>query len=253
MAKRTVKKIVNALGFYAKGAWGDDKVKANVIQAEAERRELLKKVDELHIELQEGNTKTGRISYTVSLYPVMDCGGCKGCHCRNICYDLRHDVINKDCRKYRLINSAIHKADPKRYWEEIEKEIKAKFCVFLRGNVGGDLSNDDFGYLFDMCNRNKKCTFQYFTKNYDGANTAIKANGGTWPDNLKLMFSRLPGLECDNPYHVPEFHINFGDGCPFTGPEYGAYFCNGNCSECYYSDKGCIGAERGDNITVNYH
>ena len=247
------KNIVEALGFYVKGAWSDLKVKAHVLQAEKERRELLKRVEELHVELLEGNGKTGKMSYTVSLYPVMDCGGCKGCPCRNICYDLRHDVIKKDCRKYRLINSAIHKADPKRYWAEIEAQIKEKFCIFLRGNVGGDLTDDDFFYLFDMCKRNKRCTFQYFTKNYDGANAAIKANGGKWPKNLALSFSRLPGLECDNPYHVPEVHINFGEGCPFTGPEFGAYFCNGNCSYCFYYNEGCIGAKKGGNIVINVH
>lgn len=245
-------KRITRLGFYVPKAWTIEKVMENVRKAKEERDMLLENVRNLHVSLQNGNNKTGMMSKTVSLYPVLDCN-CDGCPCAEICYDMRHDIINKDCRKYRLINSAIHKADPERYWWEIEKKVKEEFCIFLRGNVGGDLTNDDYLFLFDMCKRNERCTCQYFSKNYNGGNNAIKANRGELPDNLKLMYSRLPNLECENPYEIPESHINFGVGCPFTGPEYGAYFCNGNCTECFYDMKGCIGAKRRDNIVLNYH
>lgn len=245
---------VKALGFKVPIiAWSDEAVARNVRKAKEDRDLLMQNVNDIHVDLLPGNEKTGCMSYTVSLYPVLDCGGCKGCPCRNICYDLRHDVIKKDCKKYRLINSAIHKADPERYWKEIEEQINSLFCVFLRGNVGGDLTDEDFFYLFEMCKRNQRCTFQYFTKNYSGGNAAIKANDGIWPENLKLMYSRLPGLDCSNPYHVPETHINFGDGCPCTAPDFGSYFCKGNCTECWYKAEGCIGCKPGESVTFNAH
>lgn len=245
--------FVKSLGFDVANAWSDEAVARNVRKAKEDRDALMENVNNLHVELLPGNGKTGDISRTVSLYPVLDCGGCKGCPCRNICYDLRHDVTHKECRKYRLINSAIHKADPERYFWEIEQKIKELFVVFLRINVGGDLIGDDFNILFDMCKRNGRCKHQIFTKDYNDCNAAIKANGGEYPENLALIYSRLPNLECPNPYNVPEAHINFGDGCPCTAPLFGAYFCGGNCTECWYHEKGCLGVKKGESVMFNAH
>jgi len=83
-----------------------------------------KKADKLHVKLQKGNSKTGPNCYTVSLMPVIDCGNCS--MCSHNCYDLKSDLMYKQTVADRARNSAIHKADPERYWKEIDTQIKAK-------------------------------------------------------------------------------------------------------------------------------
>ena len=51
------------------------------------RNEYEKEIDNVHVKLQQGNSKTGKNVYTVSLIPIADCGkNCK--ECKKECYDV---------------------------------------------------------------------------------------------------------------------------------------------------------------------
>lgn len=208
------------------------------------RSEVTKHVEDYHVILQDGNDKTGCLSKTVSLIPIADCGNCSGCSL--LCYDVRNDCWRDSVRYSRAVNSAIYHADHDRFWREIMEQVEAEGVTFLRINVGGDLRAWDYPYLREMGERFPDLTVQFFTKMYDEVNAWYDA-GNRWPANIRCIFSRWEGMECNNPYHFPESHILWKDGRT-TAPEFGAYYCSGNCTECKLEHKGCPALRRFDEL-----
>lgn len=95
-----------------------------------------KNVKNLHISISVCNTKLGAIP-SVSLLPVIDCGNCKAC--KLSCYDLRHDLMYKECKSSRAKNSAIYAADPERYFREIDAWLTLNYPRAFRWHIGGDI------------------------------------------------------------------------------------------------------------------
>lgn len=236
MAKRHVK-------------WSPAAVTRFVKKAIKAREIILAEVDKHHVRLMPGNGKTGINCRTVSLLPVVDCKKCD--KCKGDCYDLQHDVINKQCFQIRVENSAIHKADPIRYWAEIEREIQETFCPELRINVGGDLSGIDFECINGIGERNPGCDILFFSKNDDECNAWLDIHGDFVP-NVKCIYSRWPGMEMKNPHNMPESHILWPDGST-TAPDFGAYFCKGNCSYCHFHKEGCWTLQKGEHVIFEAH
>ena len=81
-------------------------------------------VKNLHVKLQQGNSKTGKSCWTVSLIPIIDCANCS--MCKDTCYDIRNVCFQPKVKTDRARNSAIHKTDIKRFWDEVSYGIKYK-------------------------------------------------------------------------------------------------------------------------------
>ena len=213
-------------------------------------KELLANVHNLHVDLMEGNEKTGENCRTVSLIPGADCVNCS--HCLGECYDVRNVCITDTVIYQRAKNSAIHKADPERYWKEISEQIKLLMVTELRLNVGGDFTNEDFFYIEKVAKENKSCDILFFTKNYDGLNAFLDKRNGRKPKNMQVIASVWEGMPFDNKWNVPCSHVLHNDGRT-TAPEYGSVYCGGNCSACHYFKQGCWTLKRGDNVVFLYH
>lgn len=219
------------------------------------RAEYLKMpVDELVklVKLVPGNIKTGGSYYTVSLIPVVDCvAGCAKT-CARWCYDIQSDIITPGAARLRAINSAMHKIDPHLYWERITDLCKAQFVDHLRINVGGDITPLDVYLIVDMAKKLKGTVIHVFTKNYGAVNTYLFCKKKTaFPKNMKVIFSRWPGMKCENPYGIPECHVDFGDG-KCEAPE-GSELCGGNCTKCAFEHSGCHGLRKGEAVVIKYH
>lgn len=212
------------------------------------RNEMINNIDNVHVKLQKGNRKTGSNCYTVSLAPIIDCSNCSGC--KGQCYDIRNDVIYPQVIADRAKNSAIHKMQPNRYWNEIDQQIKANFVTELRLNVGGDLSDNDFEYVATLGKENPRTMILFFTKNYKGINKFLENN--SFPENVKPIMSAWEGMEMDNPHNLPCSHVLYEDGRT-TAPEYGAVYCGGNCSECAFNGDGCWNLKHGEHVIFKAH
>lgn len=232
----------------AKAALTNEGYKKRISTITKARKEALKTASNMHVKLQPGNRKTGSQCWTVSLMPVVDCGNCK--HCSHNCYDLKADLIYPAVIADRAKNSAIHKIDPARYWAEIDAQIKANFVIQLRINVGGDLSDDDFEYVAKLGRRNKNTMILFFTKNYKGINAFLEHH--RFPKNVHPIMSRWEGMEMVNPYHLPESHLLYDDGRT-TAPEYGSYYCGGNCTECFFKEEGCWNLKKNESVIFRAH
>lgn len=232
----------------------DEVWKGRVKKMKAVRDEFMKMtVNELLklLKLLPGNRKTGGSYYTISLIPILDCvkDACKTCG--KWCYDIQSVCITKEVIRLRAINSALHKKAPDVYWMRITELCKLQFVEHLRINVGGDVTFDDIGWIVRLANQCKKTIVHVFTKNYDAVNTYLRIEKKPFPKNLKVIFSRWPGMECDNPYGIPECHVDFGDG-KCEAPE-GSEVCGGNCTACAFSHTGCHGLKKGEAVVIKYH
>ena len=212
------------------------------------REEFLNHIDDVHIHLQKGNTKTGNNCYTISLIPIADCANCQ--HCKYDCYDVINVCYIKEVKYDRARNSAVHKADPKRFWQEIDAEIKSKYVMELRLNVGGDLTDTDFSYVAELGRNNPRTMILFFTKNYDGINKYL--DNDTFPENVKPIVSAWEGMEMDNRHNLPCAHVLWNDG-KTTAPDYGATYCGGNCSKCAFNGDGCWNMKNGEHVIFHAH
>lgn len=213
-----------------------------------ERKIRLADIKNQHVVLQKGNSKTGVNCWTVSLAPIIDCINCD--KCSQQCYDIRHDLIYKQSINDRARNSAIHKAEPDRYWAEIDLQIKANFVTQLRLNVGGDLTDNDFEYVKVLGEENPKTMILFFTKNYKGINKFLEKN--RFPENVHPIMSAWEGMERENPHNLPQSHVLYEDGRT-TAPQYGAVYCGGNCSECAFKGEGCWNLKEGEHVIFRAH
>lgn len=212
------------------------------------RDEYLKDVENTHVKVQKGNTKTGMNCFTVSLIPIADCPGkCMkkgGCGLTG-CYDIQNVCFQPMVQNDRARNSAIHLADPERYWREIGDWIEVLDIRELRLNVGGDLTDADFYYVKKLAEDHPGADILFFTKNDDGLNKFL--DDTDFPANVHYLVSCWPNMVTNNPHNVPESHIIWEDGST-TLPKgvhkkYVSY-CGGNCSECSAHNTGCWALNR---------
>ena len=227
---------------------GKKAVKGRVLKLIKVREQMLEDVDNLHVKIQKGNRKTGINCYTVSLLPIVDCPNCS--ECMWDCYDIKNDLIYPAVINDRCRNSAIHKADIKRFWNEIDVQLKANFVKEFRINVGGDLTDEDFKYVKELGENNPKVMILFFTKNYKGINEFLKGN--SFPENVHPIMSAWCGMEMENPNNLPESHVLYEDGTT-TAPEFGAIYCGGNCSECAFNGEGCWNLKAGEHVIFKAH
>ncbi len=227
---------------------GRDAVKSRVQKLVDKRNEMMVDVENLHVKLQRGNRKTGQNCWTVSLLPVIDCVNCS--ECMWDCYDLKSDLIYPQVINDRCKNSAIHKVDITRFWDEVNTQVKANFVTELRINVGGDLRDEDFAYVKQLGIDNPRTMILFFTKNYKGINRFLDNN--IFPENVKPIMSAWCGMEMENKHNLPCSHVLYEDG-KTTAPEYGATYCGGNCSECAFNGEGCWNLKRGEHVIFRAH
>lgn len=215
----------------------------------AMREEYIKDIDNVHIKLQQGNSKTGKSVYTVSLIPIADCGhNCK--ECKKQCYDVINVCFQPAVQNDRARNSAVHKTDIARFWDEVSYGIKYNCVQTLRLNVGGDICAADLPYINKVAKDNPKCDILFFTKSYEEVNEYLNEN--VFETNIHCIMSAWENTEMENPHNLPVSHVLYADGRT-TAPEFGSYYCGGNCAICKYNDEGCWNLKCGESVIFPAH
>ena len=64
--------------------------------------------------------------------------------------------------------------------------------------------------------------------------------------------SAWENTEMDNPHNLPVSHVLYADGRT-TAPEFGSYYCGGNCAMCKYNDEGCWTLKCGESVIFPAH
>lgn len=197
------------------------------------------------IKISPGNSKLGAIP-SVSLPAVTTC---RVCECQKKCYAKRLERLRPSVHKAYQNNLDILMKDPETYWREVEAAIM--LSRFFRFHVSGDIPNLEYlQHMVDIAKRNQHCQILCFTKRYEFVNRYLE-DGGTFPDNLHMIFSAWVGLDLVNPFSLPVAHVRYRDGSTTASDR--AIECGGNCSDCAVTDGGCWSLGNGEEVVFNEH
>lgn len=201
------------------------------------------------MKIQKGNAKTGNACWTVSLIPVHDCPNCSECY--RLCYDLRNDCQYPAVLNDRARNSALRETNLNGYWKRVSELVTENCITELRLNVGGDLCYNDFVAINEIVAReNDKTDILFFTKNYADIDRFL--DEGEFFANVHPIRSCWIGMESENKHNMPCSHVLFADGRT-TAPEFGSYYCQGNCTKCHFKGEGCWTLNKGEDVVFLAH
>jgi len=174
---------------------------------------------------------------------------CRACDCTSICYAHKIERLRPTVRSAYQNNLSILQNDPQQYWREIEAALMLN--RYFRFHVAGDIPDDlYFEKMVELTRRQCHCNVLCFTKRYDIVNRYIEKYG-CLPVNLHVILSAWRGLKMENPYCLPEAHVQYKDGST-TAPD-NAVSCGGNCSECAQKSGGCWTLGSGEAIVFQEH
>ena len=196
------------------------------------------------VSISKGNSKMGAIP-SVSLPACITCN--PSAPCFKLCYAAKITRLYKTVKTAYENNLQILKDDPALYWEQVK--TGAKMARYFRFHVSGDIPNlEYFKQMVLLATELKHTSFLAFTKQYKIVNEFLK-DGGTIPENLKIIFSNWGSWKCENPYKLPECEVILKGSDP--APEW--KICGGNCTECACRGIGCWELKNGETIAIYQH
>ena len=196
------------------------------------------------VSISKGNSKMGAIP-SVSLPACVTCN--KNAPCFKLCYAAKITRLYKTVKQAYENNLNILNNDPALYWEQVKQG--AQMARYFRFHVSGDIPNPD--YLVQMIKLAKSLpntNFLAFTKQYYIVNQYLN-DGGTIPENLKIIFSNWGAWKCENPHKLPECEIILKGSEPAPNWK----ICGGNCTECACRGIGCWELKQGETIAIYQH
>ena len=196
------------------------------------------------VSISKGNSKMGAIP-SVSLPACITCN--PDAPCFGKCYARRLSARRATVRDAYTRNHDILKSDPGAYWLQVK--AAASVTRFFRFHVSGDIPNGE--YLTNMIQTAEELPNTYFlafTKQYHIVNDYL-TNGGTIPQNLKIIFSNWGAWKCENPHNLPQCEIVLKGNEPARSWK----ICGGNCTACACAGIGCWELKNGETIAIYEH
>lgn len=205
------------------------------------------------VHISPSNGKMGPIP-SVSLPAGETCR--KDAPCYQKCYARRLEAFRTTVHDSYVDNLAVLIQDPSVYWREVEASIM--MSRYFRFHVAGDIPDPDYlERMMYVTNRNQHCDVLCFSKQYEIGDDYLRRHeksdpiGLGVPKNMHFVYSVWKGLECPNPYRMPEAHILYKDGTTTARPD--AIPCGGNCTDCAKHEGGCWKLKRGDQLVIKEH
>lgn len=200
----------------------------------------------MNVKISKGNSKMGSIP-SVSIPSGATCRS--DCECSVKCYAKKLERMRPSVREAYKHNYMVLQTQPGTYWREVEASIMTS--RFFRFHVSGDIPDGAYlAHMVEIAKRNPHCEILCFTKKYDIVNRFLDSCCEL-PQNLHVVFSVWRGLQCHNPYSLPEAHVRYRDGT--TTARKDAKECGGNCTQCAITDDGCWTIKKGEQVIFNEH
>ena len=182
---------------------------------------------------------------SVSLPAGITCN--PGAPCFKFCYARRIEYRYKESRAAYARNLEIYKTDPGAYWLQVK--AAAMISRYFRFHVSGDIpSIEYFNNMVAVARDLPGTNFLAFTKQYEIVNQFLN-DGGTIPENLKVIFSNWGAWKCENPHGLPVCEVILKGSEP--APDW--KICGGNCTDCACRGIGCWELKNGDTIAIYQH
>jgi hypothetical protein len=196
------------------------------------------------ISISHGNSKMGAIP-SVSLPACVTCN--PNAPCFKKCYAAKLERIYKNTRNAYARNLDILETEPAHYWIQVKA---AAMCTrYFRYHVSGDIPNGHYlKMMVQIAQELPNTIFLAFTKQFPIVNDYLN-DGGTIPDNLKIIFSNWGAWKCENPHGLPTSEVIFKGSEPAQDWK----ICGGNCAECACRGVGCWELKNGETIAFYEH
>lgn len=196
------------------------------------------------ISISHGNSKMGAIP-SVSLPACITCNPSAPCFKK--CYAAKLERIYKNTRNAYARNLDILETEPAHYWLQVKA---AAMCTrHFRYHVSGDIPNGHYlKMMVQIAQELPNTVFLAFTKQYPIVNDYLN-DGGTIPENLKIIFSNWGAWKCENPHGLPMSEVIFRGSEPAPGWK----ICGGNCAGCACRGVGCWELKNGETIAFYEH
>ncbi len=196
------------------------------------------------ISISKGNSKLGAIP-SVSLPACVTCN--PDAPCFNKCYARRIEYRYKQSRAAYAHNLTVLQTAPAHYWLQVK--AAAITTRFFRYHVSGDIPNGHYlKMMIQTANELPHTNFLAFTKQYHIINDFLN-DGGTIPENLKIIFSNWGAWKCENPHNLPACEIILKGSEPAPNWK----ICGGNCTACACAGIGCWELKNGETIAIYEH
>lgn len=201
-------------------------------------------MNQLKVSISNGNSKMGAIP-SVSLPACITCNPAAPCF--KECYAIRIARRYKQTNAAYKRNLSILQNNAASYWMQVK--TAAMFTTYFRYHVSGDIPNIEyFNNMVALAKELPGTKFLAFTKQYNIVNVYLN-NGGTIPENLKIIFSNWGEWKTENPHNLPVCEIIFPD----TEINNSWKICGGNCTECACRGIGCWELNQGETIAIKKH
>lgn len=196
------------------------------------------------ISISHGNSKMGAIP-SVSLPACTTCN--PNAPCFKKCYAAKLERIYKNTRNAYARNLDILQTEPAHYWLQVKA---AAMCTrYFRYHVSGDIPNGHYlKMMIKTAQELPNTIFLAFTKQFPIVNDYLN-DGGTIPENLKIIFSNWSAWKCENPHGLPTSEVIFKGSEPAQDWK----ICGGNCAECACRGVGCWELKNGETIAFYEH
>lgn len=168
--------------------------------------------------------------------------------CKKECYCTHGNMAFTSVRDSHKNKMAAYLANPKAFFEEVDRELAWTNPKYFRYHSAGDIV--DIKYLDLMCwlaRRHKETRFLCFTKKFELVNVYL--SGHRKPENLILVLSNWGNWRVDNPHNLPMSYVDFGRGD--EGIPRFAYECPGKCESC--NGQHCWHMRKGDSVCFHKH
>jgi hypothetical protein len=196
------------------------------------------------ISISHGNSKMGAIP-SVSLPACVTCN--PNAPCFKKCYAAKLERIYKNTRNAYARNLDILQTEPAHYWIQVKA---AAMCTrYFRYHVSGDIPNGHYlKMMIKTAQELPNTVFLAFTKQFPIVNDYLN-DGGTIPENLKIIFSNWGAWKGENPHGLPTSEVIFKGSEPAQDWK----ICGGNCAECACRGVGCWELKNGETIAFYEH
>lgn len=201
------------------------------------------KAKEIRFKVTIGNSKLGSIC-SINLPALKTCR--EDAPCRKLCYANKGNFKRANVINCYENNLQVFLESPEKAKQDILEQLP--LIGFCRVHGSGDIVNLQYlEMLIEVAEVAKMVKFMLFTKKYELVNNYI-AEGGTIPENVKIIYSGWHGLEMENPYNFPTAYIRLKKVEDSRIKE-DAFPCSGKCDKCYM----CWKLENGEQVVFNQH
>lgn len=198
-----------------------------------------------YVSISHNNNKLGTATASVSLLVQCTCNNKLPCY--KDCYAKRMEIFRPSIHNAWLNNYLVYKNNPQLFFDSVLTAMLQS--LYFRFFVGGDIPDIDFLKLaLDTAKRAPNCKVLMFTKKFWFINQYLDG-GGVIPDNVTIILSSWQNYKINNKYNLPIAYVINKDGDKIQN----TYTCNGNCTFCQASARGCWYLKTGDSVTFKKH